>query len=65
MIIRCPACDRLTQHQRARHKRQPETQTAHYYWCTRCLRRRRIGEEELAELLYQAARRSPRLEEVS
>ena len=57
MLIRCPYCDCYTQHQHARKKVNPLEDTANYYLCTACLRRRRIGVDELAELLYQASRR--------
>lgn len=65
-IIRCPACDTYTQHWR-QHKWlfTEEEEGGHYYRCTVCHRKRKIGEEELSELLYQASRRYPRLEYVS
>jgi len=57
MIMRCPACDHYTQHERNRERTGPKDQQAHYYTCTTCQRIRRICQDERAELLAEVAQR--------
>lgn len=58
MILLCPACDRHNQHKRRRKRNPNEDELGSYYLCTVCLRTRRIGQDELEELLYEAYRRA-------
>lgn len=57
ILVRCPACDRYTQHIQVRECTGPKEQEAHYYTCTRCTRTRRICSQEKDELEYTAIRR--------
>ena len=66
-IVRCPCCERCTQHkQRYKHYIPEDDDGGNYYLCMVCRRTRHISQDELAELLYQASRAySVELEEVS
>jgi len=57
VIIRCPGCDKYTQHIQPRKRTGPKDQQAHYYTCTTCQRIRRICQDERAELLAEVAQR--------
>ena len=59
VLIWCPACDAYTQHKRRHKYTEEEGEGAHYCTCTRCHRTRRVGEDELTDLLYQASRAYP------
>ncbi len=55
MIIRCPYCDRYTQHTEVAVHRH-----AHRYQCSVCKLARMINTMERAELLAEVAHRPPR-----
>ncbi len=55
MIIRCPYCDRYTQHTEVAVHRH-----AHRYQCSVCKLARMINTTERAELLAEVAHRPPR-----
>ena len=52
MIVRCPACDKYTQHREVAVHRH-----AHRYKCGVCKRVRMINTAEMAELLYNTRHR--------